>query len=228
MHWQDDTNKTTAKITDDVVDLVFGLDCKCLPVDHLFTLSEAVLAVLPWLLDEPNAGLHSVNVAASGNGWMRPDDPQALLHLSRRTHFELRVPKHRIDDARQLEGQTLDVSGYPFILKKASERPLSDITTLYARFLAADKGIVDEEEMLNWVSMQLAKLSIAPKKMLCGKEHFIETPNEKICTRSLMIAELEMEESLRLQQCGLGSHRHLGCGLFIPHKDISDVRNERD
>jgi CRISPR-associated protein Cas6 len=228
MYWQDDSNEPAKRVSDDVVDLVFGLKCKNLPVNHLFALSEAVLEELPWLRDESTAGLHSVNVAASGNGWMRPDDPQALLYLSRRTHFELRVPKHRIDDARQLEGKTLDVCGYAFTLEKASERPLSQLTTLFARFLAADEDIVDEEKMLQWVSAELGKLSIAPKKMLCGKEHFIEIEKEKIRTRSLMVADLEIEESLMLQQHGLGPYRHMGCGLFIPHKGIDDIRKEKE
>lgn len=228
MYWQEDKDEAALRITDDVVDLVFSLSCKCLPVDHLFALSEAVLAELPWLRDEASAGMHSVNVAASGNGWMRPDDPQALLYLSRRTHFELRVPKHRIDDARQLEGKTLDVDGYPFLLQTANERSLSKATILFTRYLATEEDVADEEEVLRWVSEQLGRLDITPKKMICGKQHFIETSKQSIRTRSLMIADLEVEESLRLQQYGLGPHRHLGCGLFIPHKDINDLRKEKD
>jgi hypothetical protein len=41
-----------------------------------------------------------------------------------------------------------------------------------------------------------------------------------------MIADLPVEESLRLQKTGLGPHRYLGCGLFIPHKGIKDVRSK--
>jgi hypothetical protein len=40
----------------------------------------------------------------------------------------------------------------------------------------------------------------------------------------LMIADLEIEESVRLQQSGLGPYRHLGCGVFIPHKDINEIK----
>jgi len=43
-----------------------------------------------------------------------------------------------------------------------------------------------------------------------------------------MIADLEVEESLRLQQKGLGPYRYLGCGLFIPHKGIDDIRKKKD
>ena len=28
-----------------------------------------------------------------------------------------------------------------------------------------------------------------------------------------------------LQHSGLGEHRHLGCGIFIPHKDINKLHD---
>ena len=109
MYWEDDKQSEKNYVVDDVVDLVFSIQCKCLPVDHIHALSESVQDVLPWLRDESSAGVHSIYGAASGNGWIRPEEPDALLHLSRRTKFELRVPEHRVDDARQLEGKTLNV-----------------------------------------------------------------------------------------------------------------------
>lgn len=228
MYWQEDTKNEEHKVPDDVVDLVFALRCKCLPVDHVYALFEAVQTVLPWLKEETNAGLHAVNVAASSNGWIRPNEPQALLHLSKRTRFELRVPKHRIDDAKKLVGETLDVCGHEFELRSVSERPLSVLTTLFARHLVADEELVDEEDVLRWVSSKLKENGITPRKMLCGTTHSIETPEKNISTRSLMIADLEVEESIWLQQHGLGPYRHLGCGLFIPHKGIDDIRKDTE
>jgi len=228
MYWQEDTKHITPHITDDVVDLVFTLRCKCLPVDHVYSLFEAVQTVLPWLKEEPAAGIHAVNVASSGNGWVRPNDPHALLHLSKRTRFELRTPKHRIADAKKLAGEKLDVCGYIFELHSVSERSLSSITTLFSRHLVAEQELTDEEDVLHWVSSQLTDQGITPRKMLCGTEHSIKTPEKNINTRSLMIADLEIEESLWLQQHGLGPYRHLGCGLFIPHKDITDLRKETE
>lgn len=224
MYWEEDKNREVPAVSDDVVDLVFGMECRCLPVDHAYALSQAVQAALPWFKDEPHAALHTIHGAASGNGWQRPDEPGAVLHLSHRTRLTLRVPKHRVADARQLEGRELDVSGYPLKLKQPSVRLLSTLTTLFARHLAADADSNDEELLLAWAAAQLRALEIRPRKMLFGTEHFIVTPTQPIRVRSLMIADLEVDESLRLQQHGLGPHRHLGCGVFIPHKDISEVR----
>ncbi|MBV5275414.1 MAG: type I-MYXAN CRISPR-associated protein Cas6/Cmx6, partial [Lamprocystis purpurea] len=47
--------------------------------------------------------------------------------------------------------------------------------------------------------------------------------NGAITTRSLLLAGLKPDESLRLQQQGLGLHRLMGCGIFIPHKGIDAV-----
>jgi len=225
MYWEEDNSSEQKHVLDDVVDLVFSIQCKTLPVDHVHPLYEAVNDILPWLIDEPLAGIHSIHVAASGNGWMRPDDPDELLYLSRRTKLELRMPKHRIEDARKLEGQLLDVKGCSIDVKEAVIRPMSEITTLFSRYMATNGNLEKEEDVLEWVVEQLAKLGIKPRKMLCGTEHMINTPEGKIRTRSLMVANLEVEESIRLQEQGLGPFRNLGCGLFIPHKDINDLQS---
>jgi hypothetical protein len=49
-------------------------------------------------------------------------------------------------------------------------------------------------------------------------------PHGSIFTRSLMVADLEPEQSVHLQQVGLGEGRTIGCGLFIPHKGIKAVK----
>jgi hypothetical protein len=38
-----------------------------------------------------------------------------------------------------------------------------------------------------------------------------------------MIADLKPEDSIILQQHGLGDGRKMGFGLFVPHKDIKSL-----
>jgi len=226
MYWQESRNSENFVVPDDIVDMVYGIRCRSLPVDHAYALSQAIQAALPWFAAEEGAGVHAIHVAESGNGWMRPDDPNALLHLSRRTKLVLRVPKHRIDDAHQLTGQTLDIQGNPLQIETASIRPLSDLTTLFARYIVTDGA--DESAFLRDALKQLNDMGVRPKKMLCGIEHVIRTPQRSIRARSLMLAELTLPESVRLQQQGLGTERKLGCGLFIPHKDIKELQQAAD
>jgi len=42
-------------------------------------------------------------------------------------------------------------------------------------------------------------------------------------TRSLMLVDLDIKDALLLQSCGIGEHKLLGCGLFLPHKTVEDT-----
>ncbi|MCR4345840.1 MAG: type I-MYXAN CRISPR-associated protein Cas6/Cmx6 [Sulfuricaulis sp.] len=227
MFWQEAKDNERYIVPDDIVDLVFSIQCRTLPVDHSYSLSQAISKALPWFAAEAHAGLHTIHGAESGNGWMRPEDPNALLHLSRRTKLMLRLPKQRIEDACKLTGQTLDIGGNSMQVGKAVVKPLSPITTLFSRYIVASESL-DETAFMREAQSLLANIGVNPIKMLCGIERVISTPARKIRTRSLMLADLAVEESVRLQQRGLGPERTLGCGLFLPHKDIHEVRPDLD
>lgn len=222
MYWQERADEGAENIPDDVVDVVFGIACRALPVEHAYALWSAIERVLPWLRDEPGAGIHPIHVADSGNGWVRPDGPNDLLHPSRRTKLVLRVPKARIPETERLSGQTLDIAGNVLRVEAASVRLLSPLTTIFSRYVVIERAM-DENAFMAEASTQLRGLGVQPKKMLCGIEHGIATPAGPLRTRSLMLAELTPAEALTLQQRGLGPMRHLGCGLFIPHKDIKEL-----
>jgi len=231
MHWQE-TNSTDEEyiVPDNIVDAVYSITCRNLPVDHAYALSQAIQRALPWFADEAAAGMHIIHVAESSNGWMRPDDPSALLHPSRRTKLALRIPKHRLEDANALLDQTLDISGHALRIDKISLRPLSKITTLFSRHVVITQGN-NETDFMQEAAKQLNDLGIKPKKMLCGLTTAIIVPTAttgKLQTCSLMLADLSFDETVLLQQQGLGPQRKLGCGLFLPHKDINDLRHSQD
>ena len=224
MLWEDTSAAQEWHDPGDIVDAVFAIACRSLPVDHAWALSQEVQAALPWFAEETAAGLHPIHGAASGSGWMRPEGPDALLQLSRRARLVLRLPRERLDDATALVGRTLDVAGWPLRVDSVSVRPLARITTLFARGVML--GDADDESVfLAAAARELETLGIAAAKMLCGRESLLATPRETYRTRSLMLAELTPAQSIALQRQGLGEARKLGCGVFIPHKDIADVRS---
>jgi hypothetical protein len=101
------------------------------------------------------------------------------------------------------------------------------MTTLFSRgvvLAAAD----DEAAFLVAAAEGLGALGITPETMLCGRVTLLATPARSVQTRSLMLAGLRLEQSLALQRHGLGEERKLGCGLFIPHKGIGDLRDRSD
>ena len=225
MYWQEDADQDTYKVPDRVVDIVFRTQCRALPMDHAYPLSEAIAAALPWFADEPEAGMHIIHGAGAGNGWNRPEGADELLYLTRRTRLELRVPGHRIDDTLALSGQTLDVVGHALQVGEGSKRPLSTLKTLYSRYLITDSEH-SEQQFLAAVNDELRQSGIRARKMLPGLTNRLRHPEGDLFTRSLMIADLELEDAVRLQERGLGTGKKMGCGLFIPHKSIKNTEPE--
>lgn len=209
-----------------IVDAVFAIACPCLPVDHAYALQQAIEEALPWFAQEPRAGLHTVHGAASSSGWMRPEGAHALLQLSHRARLALRLPAHRAEQAAALVGRTLQVAGWPLHVEKMALRPLSRITTLFSRCVVLAAG--DEAAFVSAATEELGALGIRAERMVCGRVTPVATPERTYQGRSLMLAGLTLEQSLLLQQSGLGGGRRFGCGLFIPHKDIADLRSRTD
>ena len=208
---------------DDVVDAAFAIECRSLPVDHAFALSAAIQAALPWFAEEPEAGLHTVHGAASGAGWKRPEGEDALLQLSQRTKLVLRLPERRLQDAAALTGRTLDIAGWPMRVGRLSPRPLLRIASLFSRSVIFE-GSDDETGFLAAAAEGLRALGVEASTMLCGRDVTLATPQRAYRARSLMVTVATPSQSLDLQRQGLGEARKLGCGLFIPHKDVGDLR----
>ena len=210
---------------DEVVDAVFAIECRSLPVDHAYALSAAIQAALPWFADEPQAGLHTVHGAASGAGWQRPEGENAQLQLPRRTKLVLRLPGHRMADAAALTGRTLEVAGSPMRVGRLSARPLLRIASLFSRSVMFE-GVADESAFVAAATAGLRALGVQASTMLCGRDVTLATPQGSYRTRSLMLTVATPAQSLALQRQGLGEARKLGCGVFIPHKDVGDLRGE--
>jgi hypothetical protein len=51
----------------------------------------------------------------------------------------------------------------------------------------------------------------------------MQVSGQVVNTFSLMLHALPPDQSLRLQHHGLGVHRLLGCGIFVPHKSAAAV-----
>ena len=228
MYWQEAENKQAFLVPSDIQDLSFRTAGKCLPLDHAHALSSAIQAVLPWLASEAGSGIHLIHVAESGNGWFRPEDPASeLLHLSRRTRLTLRVPEHRVEDAKALTGETLNIGGHDLTVGEASNKLLSPLTTVFSRYVV-DQGEGDETAFVEQIVEQLGELEISVRKLLCGKPHTFQLPERSLPVRSVLLADLKQAESIRLQQHGLGPDRLLGCGLFLPHKGVAPVIPDND
>lgn len=228
MFWEEDEDKSIPySVPDAITDISFAIKCKQLPIDHIYSLSTALAEKLPWINDEPNVGLHPIHVAESGNGWLRPESNEdAWLWPSRRTRFYMRIPKHRIDDMDALIDQTISIDGHPLTLGKHKLKPLINSSVIFARYIHSEIK-ESEDEFLARMAKEIYDLTqVKIRKMMCGKSHEINTPDGKLHTKHLMVADLDNDPSVKIQQAGLGDYRLLGCGLFQPHKGIKSLNSQ--
>ncbi len=226
-YWQEDTRSADAYVVPgDVVDVVYRMRCSELPVDHIHALCTALQAALPWLQSEAGAGVHPLYGAESGNGWQRPQAPDATLHLSRRTRLRLRLPAQRLTDAQALVGCTLQVAERGLTVGDSSVKQLTDSDTLFARYVASQHA-GDEARFLAEAAAQLRDMDVADTRMMAGRLHTLRTPEGPIHARTLMVAGLSPAQSVRLQQKGLGSRRAFCCGVFVAHRGIEPVYPDR-
>lgn len=193
------------------VDVVFPVDGSSLARDHAQALQEALCGQWPWLKSETQTGIHSIKLVPG---------TQAQAMLSRRTKLLLRVPTHRAPELLASAGVDLVVADQPMRIGTPHTRELLPHATLYAYNVAASNA--DEVAFMADVTRELAELGIGGERV-CGKRQQLTLNGGVLNTFSLMLHALAPEHSLRVQCLGIGPHRLLGCGIFIPHKSAAAV-----
>jgi CRISPR-associated protein Cas6 len=227
MFWSDQEKPNEYVAPDNVIDLSFKISCKQIKLDHAWALTEALSNLLPWFKDEPQAAIHHIYIPQSGNGWNRSDQfADEVIQLSRRTRLKIRIPKRREKDLMAITGQTVSIDDNELSFGKAERVLLSTLTTIVARHVHIPGTDDDEEAFLKLAYEQIKTLGITTRKMLCGKSHQLKSIDGPIKTRSLMIADISPEESITLQENGVGQFYSYGCGIFIPQKGITAVNDD--
>lgn len=199
------------KQSDAAVDVVFPIEGQYLPRDHAQALQQTLCRLVPWLDTEAQAGIHPIKLVPG-------IDSPALL--SRRSLLLLRVAPRRVPALRALAGLELMMVGHRLRLGVAHRRELQAHSALYAYQVAADSE--DEVVFMAEVARELAGLGIGGER-ICGKHQVLSVTDGVVNTFSLMLHALPPDQSLHLQYHGIGPHRLLGCGIFIPHKSVAAV-----
>jgi len=222
LYWRESQQpESEYRVPDDVFDLLFRLRGEQIEIDHAFALAEALHAQLGKATFD-RIGVHGVRLADSGNGWTRSEQGSDEIPLPRRARLVIRLHRDDHDAVTALSGQTLQLGSQRLEVGTSSERKLSPLACLHARAVHCDPGQT-ETEFLAQAASEMQCLGIDVARMICGRSGAIRTGRETLFTRALLVADLKPEESVRLQQRGLGGKRGLGCGLFVPHRGIDAV-----
>ncbi len=182
-----------------------------MPVDHGYLLFRELLRLLPWIEDEALLGIHQVHGADSGAG---------ELMLNRRTKLVVRCPAGRLDELTKLNGQKIHLERQELVIGACKVKPLSRYTPLYAHCVVS--GSADEREFTLDIMRMLSQMGIS-SRFICGRPQRVFDGRDTVSGYSLLLHSLPLEHAIHMQQQGLGAHRKLGCGIFIPHKSIAAV-----
>lgn len=193
------------------VDLIFPISGRFLPRDHAQALKDALCRAWPWLDAEPLAGVQAIKLVPG---------LEAQAMLSGRAKLLLRLSRQRATEL--INGRAIDllVAGQALHVGVPHVRELVPHTTLYAYHVAAADA--DEAAFMAGVTQALSGLGVGGERV-CGKRQQLALASGTVTTFSLMLHGLAPEPSLHLQQHGIGPHRLLGCGIFIPHKSAAAV-----
>ena len=222
LYWREaDEPESRFEVSDEVFDLVFRLRGSKLEIDHAYQLAEALKAQLK-AETFARIGVHGVRMAGSGNGWNRPQQSDTEMPLSRRARLAIRLHREDYDELAGVSDQVLQLGRQQLEVGASSIRKLSSMASLYARAVCCDPD-QSEPDFLVQVATELRELGIVVTRMICGRSGQIRSNQGALFTRALMVADLKPEESVCLQQRGLGDTQRLGCGLFVPHRGIDPV-----
>lgn len=186
-----------------VVDLSFPIQGRTIPVDHGFALYGALSRVCPRLHDATRVGVHRIRGKYAGG---------ALLGLSSRSSLILRLPADQIPDYLALSGKRIDVDGHELRLGVPNPFLLKPVTTLYAHLVTTRNG-QDEARFREEVTRQLERLGVKGR-FIVGKRKTFTVHDKQVVGYSMLVTELTAEESIALQERGVGGRRKMGCGLF--------------
>lgn len=210
-----------------VVDVRFLLQGSLIPADHGYHLFSAVSQLVPELHSDEGVGLHPIAGRPCGN---------RCITLSKGSSLTIRLPADRIKQILLLAGKSLEIGEHKVRVGIPQTVALKSAARLYSR-LVVIKGFLEPQTFLEAAQRQLEELNIRGKPSLVPQSHVAAAnADKKIGSRSpflrrtikirdkevvgfaLRVEELTAEESIRLQEKGLGGRRRFGCGVFIPDR----------
>ncbi|MDZ4202359.1 MAG: type I-MYXAN CRISPR-associated protein Cas6/Cmx6 [Gallionella sp.] len=193
----------------EMIDAVFDIRGDRLPAAYPFALWDELARRVPQLGADASVGVLPLRISGKG---------QEVL-LPKRSKLVLRLPVALAGHAAALVEAQLDVEGNELQLGEMKLREIQPYPTIHAHLVT---GADDETEFINALAERLGPLGVSGK-WICGRRSSLIGPERAVHGYSLVLHDLKPDDSLYLQYTGLGTDRHLGCGIFVPYKVITGL-----
>ncbi|HEX6512688.1 MAG TPA: type I-MYXAN CRISPR-associated protein Cas6/Cmx6 [Chloroflexota bacterium] len=207
-----------------VVDVAFPVRGTTIPADHAYSLFASLSRLIPAIHADLRIGIHGV----SGS-----HEPGRRLKLTSMSKLRLRLPIDLLEIVLPLVGRELSIDGHEISIGPPQIFQLRPAASVQSRMVVI-AGFTEPEAFKISLAQQLESLAIEGHAELLrvGSSASIEgrrsrkpgqyvrrtlrVKDREIVGFPAVVSELTADESIRLQECGLGGRRHYGCGIFAP------------
>lgn len=198
------------------VDLTFSIVCPhAVPADHGYLLYSAVSRALPEVHQADGFGIHPIAGRQIGG---------RTLQLTERSRLVIRTDVEQIARFLSLAGKPLQLLDRTLRIGTPQVRSLvpavavrSRLVTIKLAEAASQQGDEARETFHGAVTRKLSELGISTQSQLSlGKRRTLRIKDKEVVGYEVLLESLTAEESLKVQEAGIGGRRHMGCGVFSP------------
>src|SRR5581483_2963386 len=210
-----------------MIDVSFRISGVKVPSDHGYSLYSTLSRLLPNLHEAEWLSIHPINGFPAGD---------RTLRLSTEARLQLRLPPERLPFVLPLAGKriVLSANGSEFRISLGIPEvfELRPASVLHSRCViiklsesTKNKTHPDKETFVASAQTQLrerginGEISIDDRRNERGHDlarRVIHIKDQIIVGYAMRVAGLGDEDSLKLQERGLGGKHRMGCGVFVP------------
>lgn len=197
------------------IDLAFDVRGTTIPLDYGYALFSSLCRIVPGLHGDRRVGVHPVRGVRRGPG---------RLTLVPQSKLRLRMPSESIGEYLAIAGAALDLDGASVQVGVPRMEPLTPSPLLTSRLVTIGR-LFEPEAFAASVRNQLSSMGVAgelgflpsndPDRAGEPSRRVIRVKDRRIVGFAVGVSGLTAEESLLLQEKGLGSRRRMGCGVFV-------------
>lgn len=212
----------------DLLDLVFPALGQSVPTDHAYPLYAALSRSVPAFHD-PDSHVRFAPLTGTGG------EP-GRLRLTDRSRLRVRLPADAIGTVLPLAGRAVEVAGSPVRFGPPTVLPLTPAASLFARVVvikgsgrkdkSRERRYTEVGPFLEAVRARLTALGVngevtVPERTAGPRagepvRRVVRVKGRAMVGYAVVVSGLTADDSLRLQEHGLGGRTRLGCGFFLP------------
>jgi CRISPR-associated protein Cas6 len=197
------------------VDLCFPVLGAQIPADHGYLLYSAVSRLLPAAHQADGYGIHPVRGQQLGG---------RTLQLTEHSRLVIRTDAEQIARFLPLAGKQLCLLDRNLRIGVPQVRSLVPAVALRSRLVtiklpdvAAQSADAAAEVFRAAALRQLGELGVSTEALVSlGRRRTLRIKDKEVVGYEVLVEGLTAEESIVIQERGLGGRRRMGCGVFVP------------